>query len=36
MVRKKNVLDLMQTRMELYDHLGYHDFEQKLDQLFQQ
>jgi len=33
---QKNVLDLMQTRMELYDHLGYHDFEQKLDQLFQQ
>jgi methylisocitrate lyase len=33
---QKNVLDLMQTRMELYDHLGYHDFEQKLDQLYQQ
>lgn len=31
---QKNVLDLMQTRMELYDHLGYHAFEQKLDQLF--
>lgn len=33
---QKNVLDLMQTRMELYDHLGYHEYEQKLDQLFQQ
>jgi len=32
---QKNVIDLMQTRMELYDHLGYHDFEQKLDALYQ-
>ncbi|TIC87270.1 methylisocitrate lyase [Crenobacter intestini] len=24
----------MQTRMELYDHLGYHAYEQKLDALF--
>jgi len=24
----------MQTRMELYDFLGYHEYEQKLDQLF--
>lgn len=32
---QKNVLDLMQTRAELYEHLGYHAFEQKLDQLFQ-
>jgi methylisocitrate lyase len=31
---QKNVLDTMQTRMELYDHLGYHAFEQKLDALF--
>ena len=31
---QKNVLDTMQSRMELYDYLGYHDFEQKLDQLF--
>jgi methylisocitrate lyase len=31
---QKNVLDLMQTRMELYDHLGYHDYEKKLDELF--
>src|SRR5690606_26649087 len=28
-----NVLDTMQTRMELYDFLGYHDYEQKLDEL---
>jgi methylisocitrate lyase len=33
---QKNVLDTMQTRMELYDSIGYHDFEQKLDALFQQ
>jgi len=25
----------MQTRAELYEHLNYHDFEQKLDKLFQ-
>jgi methylisocitrate lyase len=31
-----NVVDLMQTRMELYEHLGYHAFEQKLDVLFNQ
>ena len=30
-----NVVGLMQTRMELYEHLGYHAFEQKLDELFQ-
>ncbi len=28
------VIEHMQTRMELYDFLGYHDFEQKLDALF--
>jgi methylisocitrate lyase len=33
---QKNVVDLMQTRMELYEHLGYHEFEQKLDALFNQ
>jgi methylisocitrate lyase len=27
-------LDAMQTRAELYDVLGYHDYEQKLDALF--
>lgn len=26
----------MQTRMDLYDYLGYHEYEQKLDTLFQQ
>jgi methylisocitrate lyase len=31
---QQNVLDLMQTRMDLYDHLGYHDYEKKLDELF--
>jgi len=31
---QKNVVDAMQPRMELYDHLGYHAFEQKLDALF--
>ncbi len=29
-----DVLDIMQTRAELYDYLAYHDFESKLDQLF--
>lgn len=33
---QKDVVDLMQTRMELYDFLNYHEFEQKLDQLFRQ
>ncbi len=31
---QKAVVDLMQTRMELYEFLGYHDFEKKLDALF--
>ncbi len=31
---QKHVLDLMQTRAELYDVLGYHDYERKLDELF--
>ena len=31
---QKNVLATMQTRAELYEYLGYHDYEQKLDQLF--
>jgi methylisocitrate lyase len=31
---QKNVVPLMQSRMELYDHLGYHAFEQKLDELY--
>ncbi len=31
---QQGVLDLMQTRADLYRYLGYHDYEQKLDQLF--
>lgn len=31
---QENVVDSMQTRMELYDFLDYHDYEQKLDALF--
>ena len=31
---QKAVVDTMQTRMELYQYLGYHDYEQKLDALF--
>ena len=31
---QQNVLDTMQTRMELYDFLDYHRYEQKLDELF--
>jgi methylisocitrate lyase len=31
---QKNVVATMQTRDELYDFLGYHDYEQKLDRLF--
>ena len=31
---QKKVIDSMQTRMELYDFLGYHEYEKNLDQLF--
>jgi methylisocitrate lyase len=31
---QKGVVDLMQTRAELYDVLGYHEYEKKLDELF--
>lgn len=31
---QKDVVGLMQTRDELYDRIGYHAFEQHLDQLF--
>ena len=31
---QKNVVDTMQTRMELYDAIGYHAYEEKLDALF--
>lgn len=33
---QQHVLDLMQTRMALYDTIGYHAYEQKLDELFAQ
>lgn len=32
---QQQVLNTMQTRMDLYDHLGYHAFEEKLDALYQ-
>ncbi len=31
---QKNIIDRLQTRDELYDYLGYHAYEQKLDELF--
>jgi methylisocitrate lyase len=31
---QKNIVDTLQTREELYDFLGYHDYERKLDELF--
>lgn len=31
---QKNVIDIMQTREELYDNLDYHTYEQKLDNIF--
>ena len=31
---QKDVLDTMQTRAELYEMLGYHEYEKKLDELF--
>jgi methylisocitrate lyase len=31
---QKSVLPLMQTRAELYEVLGYHEYERKLDELF--
>jgi len=31
---QQNVINLMQSRADLYEHLGYHAFEQKLDALF--
>lgn len=33
---QQQVLDLMQSRADLYEHLGYHAFEQKLDALYKQ
>ena len=31
---QKSVIDSMQTRAELYEVLGYHEYEEKLDDLF--
>jgi len=31
---QRNVIEIMQSRSELYDYLGYHQYEQKLDRLF--
>jgi len=31
---QESVIDTMQTRKELYDVLGYHEYEEKLDELF--
>ncbi len=33
---QRNALEGMQSRAELYDFLGYHEYEQKLDRLFAQ
>jgi methylisocitrate lyase len=32
--RQRGIVDIMQTRAELYDILGYHNYERKLDELF--
>lgn len=31
---QRDVIDIMQTREDMYDVLGYHNYEQKLDKLF--
>ncbi len=31
---QKNLIPMMQTRADLYKYLGYHDYENKLDELF--
>ena len=31
---QESIVDIMQTRSELYDYLDYHSYEQKLDELF--
>jgi methylisocitrate lyase len=33
---QKNVVEIMQTRADLYKYLGYHAYEDKLDELFAQ
>jgi methylisocitrate lyase len=35
-VQSESLIDTMQTRSELYDVLGYHEYEDKLDTLFGQ
>ena len=32
---QRDVIDIMQTREEMYDYLGYHAYERKLDELFE-
>ncbi len=31
---QRNVIGQMQTRAELYEHLDYHAYEKKLDEIF--
>jgi len=31
---QESVINTMQTRAELYEFLGYHEYEQKIDELF--
>ena len=31
---QKSLIPMMQTRADLYKYLGYHDYENKLDELF--
>jgi len=33
---QQNVVDTMQSRMDLYEYLGYHKYEQQLDELFKE
>jgi methylisocitrate lyase len=33
---QQNVIETMQTRAELYDRIGYHAYEERLDALFAQ
>jgi methylisocitrate lyase len=32
---QEGLLDIMQTREELYEYLNYHSYEKKLDSLFE-
>jgi methylisocitrate lyase len=31
---QRNVITMMQTREELYERIGYHEFERSLDKVF--